>query len=150
MKRVLENGRYMALLGVFSALVASGAAFVWGTYKTIQLIIKLVQSRGDDPLTAVALLELMDKFLIAAGLYIFSVGIYELFVDDLDLPDWLTTHGLHSIKGQLSSIIVLLLAILFLERFIRGQDALSILYMAIAVAAVIGALIAFNYFSAKG
>jgi uncharacterized membrane protein YqhA len=148
-KRVLESGRYLALLGVFSALAASAAAFMWGTYKTIQLIIRLVQSKGDDPLTAVALLELMDKFLIAAGLYIFAVGIFELFVDDLDLPDWLTTHGLHTIKGQLSSIIVLLLAILFLERFIRGQDALSTLYLALAVSVVIGALIAFNYFSKK-
>ena len=147
MKRVLERGRYVTLLGVFSALVASAVAFLWGTYKTIEVVIKLVQSKGDDPLTAVTLLELMDKFLIAAGLYIFAVGIYELFIDDLELPDWLTVHGLHSIKSQLSSIIVLLLAIVFLERFISAEDTLSTLYLALAAGVMIAALIAFNYFS---
>jgi len=148
-KRVLEGSRYLALLGVFSTLAASAAAFLWGTFKTFETIILLIQSKGGDPLAAVSFLELMDKFLIAAGLYIFAVGFYELFVDDLTLPDWLAVHGLHTVKSRLSSIIILLMAILFLERLIPWQDPQGTLLFGVAIAVVSAALIAFSWFGQK-
>ena len=149
MKRILESSRYLALFGVFSTLAASAAAFIWGTYKTFTVIWTLIISKGGDPLAAVSFLEVMDKFLIAAGLYIFSVGTYELFVDDLDLPDWLVAHGLHMVKSRLSSIIILLMGIVFLERVIRWEDPQGTLYFAIAIAVVAAALIAFSWFGQK-
>jgi len=148
-KRVLESSRYLVLLGVFSSLLASAAAFLWGTYKTVVTIVALVQSRGGDPLAAVSFLELMDKFLIAAGLYIFAVGMYELFVDDLALPAWLVVHDLHAVKSRLSSIIVLLMAIVFLERLIRWEDPQGTLFFGIAITIVSAVLIAFSWFGEK-
>jgi uncharacterized membrane protein YqhA len=148
-KRVLESGRYLTIFGVISSLAASAAAFLWGMYKTVQTIIYLVQSKGDDPLTAVAFLELMDKFLIAAGLYIFAVGIFELFIDDLNLPAWLVVHGLHTVKSRLSSIIILLMAIVFLERLIRWEDPQGTLLFGIAISIVSAVLIAFSWFGER-
>ncbi len=149
MKRILESGRYLAIFGVISSLVASAAAFMWGAYKTVETIIYLVQSKGDDPLAAVAFLELMDKFLIAAGLYIFAVGIFELFIDDLNLPAWLVVHGLHTVKSRLSSIIILLMAIVFLERLIRWEDPQGTLLFGIAISVVAAVLIAFSWFGER-
>ncbi len=149
MKRVLESSRYLAIFGVVSSLVASAAAFIWGGYKTVETIIALIRTQGDDPLTAVSFLELMDKFLIAAGLYIFAVGIYELFIDDLELPAWLAVHGLHTVKSRLSSIIILLMAIVFLERLIPWQDPQGTLMFGIAIAVVSAMLIAFSWFGEK-
>jgi uncharacterized membrane protein YqhA len=135
----------MVGLAVIASLVASGAAFLWGAWKTAQVIIELIVTAGKDPLTTVRLIELMDKFLIAAGLYIFAVGMYELFIGDLKLPDWLTVHNLHEVKSRLSSIIILVMAIVFLEHLVEWKDPLNTLLFGVAVALVAGTLIAFSY-----
>lgn len=64
-------------------------------------------------------IELMDKFLIAVGLYIFAVGLYELFVGELDLPDWLEVKDLHDIKTRLSHVLLLVMAVAFLEHLVE-------------------------------
>jgi uncharacterized membrane protein YqhA len=47
----------------------------------------------------------IDAFLIAIALYVFTVSIYELFVADLNLPDWMIAHNLDELKAKLSGII---------------------------------------------
>jgi uncharacterized membrane protein YqhA len=149
MKRILQSGRYLVLIGVVSSLVASAAAFLWGAYKTIVLLIEIIQTQGKDVVATTGLIALMDKFLIAAGLYIFAVGMYELFIDDLDLPGWLVVHNLHDIKGRLSSVIILVLAIVFLEHVIEWKNAQDVLLTGIGIAVVTAALIGFNLYGEK-
>jgi uncharacterized membrane protein YqhA len=149
LKRLLEGSRYLVVIGVIASLVASAAAFIWGAYKTAALLVAIVQSGGKEAVATTGLTALMDKFLIAAGLYIFAVGMYELFVDDLDLPSWLVVHSMQDLKGQLVSIVILLLGIVFLEHVIEWRDGQMILQMGIGIAAVIAALIAFNVFVGK-
>jgi uncharacterized membrane protein YqhA len=149
MARILEKSRYLVLLAVIAALVAAVDAFLWGIWKTVLVIIEMVSTAGKDPLTTVALIELMDKFLIAVGLYIFAVGLYELFIGDLSLPEWLTVHNLHEIKSRLSSIIILVMAIVFLEHVVEWKDPQGTLFFAIGIALVSAALIAFSQFGEK-
>lgn len=146
LKRTLEGSRYLVLVGVVSSLAASAAVFLWGLAKTAGVVVGLVQSGGKDPMTVVRLIELMDKFLIAVGLYIFAVGLYELFIADLDLPAWLVVHDLHDIKGRLSQILILFLAVTFLEHLVEWKDPLGTLTFAASITLVMGALIAFNRF----
>lgn len=146
LKKVLESGRYVVLLGVVASLAASLATFLWGLWKTVLVITKLVQSGGEDPLAVVRLIELMDKFLIAVGLYIFAVGLYELFVGELDLPDWLEVKDLHDIKTRLSHVLLLVMAVTFLEHLVEWKDPLGTLLFAGSITLVMGALIAFNHF----
>jgi len=146
LKRVLEGSRYAVLLGVVSALAASLATFLWGLWKTISVITNLVTTGGNDPLVAVRLIELMDKFLIAVGLYIFAIGLYELFVGELDVPNWLKVHDLHDIKTRLSHVLLLVMAVTFLEHLVEWKEPLATLYFAISITLVMGALIAFNRF----
>ncbi len=149
LKRILESSRYLVVLGVLSSLAASLTVFLWGAWKTGAVIVSLLQSGGKDPLTVVRLIELMDKFLIAVGLYIFAVGLYELFIGDLDLPDWLVIHDLHDIKSRLSQILVLFMAVTFLEHLVEWKEPLATLYFALAITLVMGVLIAFNRFVEK-
>ena len=149
LKRMLEGSRYLVLLGVVSSLVASLAVFLWGLGKTGVVVLGLLRTGGTDPLTVVRFIELMDKFLIAVGLYIFAVGLYELFIGDLDLPDWLVIHDLHDIKSRLSQILILFMAVTFLEHLVEWKEPLATLYFAVAITLVMGALIAFNRFVGK-
>lgn len=149
LKRMLESGRYMALLGVVSTLAASLTVFLWGTWKTGAVILSLLGTGGKEPLALVRLIELMDKFLIAIGLYLFAVGIYELFIGDLQLPDWLQIHDLHDIKSRLSQILVLFLAVSFLERLMEWKEPLATLQFAVGITLVMGSLIAFDRLGEK-
>jgi uncharacterized membrane protein YqhA len=144
MNRLLESSRFLILIPVFSSLLAALAAFVWGAAKTVAVIGSLIASSGKDPLAAVAFIELMDAFLIATGLLIFALGLHELFVHDLTLPEWLTLHNLHDLKTRLSSVIILVMTVAFLEHLVEWKDPQGTLFFGVAVAVVSAALIAFS------
>ena len=144
MNRLMESSRYLIVIAVIFSLLASLTAFVWGAVKTVAVIATLVASSGQDPLAAVAFIEVMDAFLIATGLLIFTLGLHELFVHDLTLPEWLTLHNLHDLKTRLSSVIILVMTVAFLEHLVEWKDPQGTLFFGIAVAVVSAVLIAFS------
>jgi uncharacterized membrane protein YqhA len=139
MGRVIAASRYIAVIGVVFGLVAALAAFGWGSYKTITLVVHLVHGEVDG--MAVALVAVMDAFLIASGLLIFALGLYELFVGDIVLPAWLAIHDLDALKGKVAGIVILAMAVSFLERLETHVDSRDVLYSGIAVSLVSGALV---------
>ena len=146
MGKLLEKTRFLAFVGIISLLLASVGAFGWGAVKTFNAITLIITSYGKDTYIAVSLIELVDSFLIAIALLIFSVSMYELFVGNLSLPDWMLAHNLHELKTKLSSVIVLVMAVKFLEYLVEWKNATDLLFFAIAVSVVAATLIAFSYF----
>jgi uncharacterized membrane protein YqhA len=149
MKYILERSKYLALIGVVSLLFAAIAAFVWGTLKTVDTISLVLSSMGRDKAITVELIEIVDSFLIATALLIFSVSLYELFIDKLNLPDWMLAHDLHDLKAKLSSMIVLVMAVKFLEKLLNVKDTNDLLRIGVSTALMSAVLIAFGYFGKK-
>lgn len=149
MKFLLERSRYLALIGIISLLAASFAAFAWGTIKTVTTSLLMIQTLGKDAAITIELIELIDIFLIATTILIFSVSLYELFIGKLDLPEWMLAHDLYELKAKLSSMIVLVMAVKYLQKLIEIKDGTELLQRGIAVAVVSVALIAFGYFGKK-
>jgi len=149
MKFILEKSKYLALIGVLALLLATVAAFAWGTLKTVDTISLVVSSQGRDKAITVELIEIVDSFLIATALLIFTVSLYELFIDKLDLPEWMLAHNLYELKTKLSSVIVLVMAVKFLEKLLDVKDAASLLQIGAATALMSAVLIAFGYFGKK-
>ena len=149
MEKILEKSKYLVLIAVISLLLASLAAFLWGAIKTLNIIIDLVISQGRYPFAAISLIELMDTFLIATALFIFSVGLFELFIKNLNIPQWLIIHNLYDLKTKLSSIIILVMAVTFLKHLVEWKDPQGILFYGISIALVSAVLIAFSYFLGK-
>jgi uncharacterized membrane protein YqhA len=146
MQKVLESSRYMALLGTFALLVSALVGFAWGAIETARGVILLITTAGTSPQMAVVLIETVDIILISTGLLFFAVSLYELFIGDLRLPEWMVVRDLNALKSKLSSIIILVMAAKFLEKLVTTTDYQSVLYMGLGVAAVALALIAFSYF----
>lgn len=149
LKTLLEKSRYLVVIAVLSCLAAAFATFCWGAFKAWHAVAFIFESRGKDPIGAIKLIELMDAFLIATALLIFAIGLYELFVEDIAMPGWLTIHSLHDLKAKLASVIVLVLAVNFLSHLAEWRDARETLEFALAIAAVAGSLIAFGHFGEK-
>jgi uncharacterized membrane protein YqhA len=149
MKYLLERSKYLALVGVIALLFATIAAFAWGTFKTVNTIFLVFSSMGRDKAITVELIEIVDSFLVATAVLIFATSLYELFIDKLDLPEWMLAHNLYELKTKLSSMIVLVMAVKFLEKLLDVKDANSLLQIGIATATMSAVLIAFGYFGKK-
>ena len=139
MNRVVASTRYLALAGVVFGLLAALAAFVWGGVKTVLLILKL--AHGDFDGMTVALVQLMEGFLLAAGLLIFALGLYELFIGDIELPQWLIFHDIDELKAKLVGVIVMVMAVAFLERLENSSDGRGLGEAGVSVALVAAVLV---------
>jgi uncharacterized membrane protein YqhA len=149
MNKFLAGMRYLAIIGVISLLVSGLAAFGWGVTKTVDAVSLIVTSLGQAEDITIALVEIVDAFLIAITLLIFALGIYELVVSDLPLPDWMEIHNLHDLKSKLGGLLVLVMAVKFLEKLAEWKDGQETLFFALAIAVIAAVLIAFSAFGGK-
>lgn len=149
MGKFLSSTRYLTLIAVLALVVAALAGYVWGVIKTVDAAILVVSSIGKDPGIIIALVEVVDAFLVATAVLIFAFGLYELFIGKLDLPDWIQIHNLHDLKAKLGGVLVLVMAVKFLEKLAEWKNAQDTLFYALAVALISAMLIAFSVFKEK-
>ena len=144
--------RHTVSIAVLGSLLASLALLLYEISVVISLIVDLVRSGTIVPSAAkafaVAMIEAVDVFLIAIALYIIGLGFYALFIDDqVALPKWLKFRNLEDLKANLVSVIVAVLAVMFLRQAIASYTEEPFIMFAAAVALVIAAL---TYFLHKG
>ena len=149
MARLLESSKYLLWIGIIALILLSAASFIWGALKAVSVIVLIFRSMGQDPDIAVSLLQVVDAFLIAIALIVVWVSMYELFIGDLDLPEWMLSHDLHQLEGKLSGVIILIMVVKFLENLVDWKDPMGTLQFGLAIGVISAALIAMNYFSAK-
>jgi len=145
MKRMLEHARHLPLLGALTLLAAAVGGFAWGAFKTFFTLELLVTSLGKSPDLVFGFIAVVDAVLIATTLLIFSFALYELFVGPIDsTPSWLSITGLGDLKIKLGNMLVLVLAVHFLEVSLSSTDSADIMRQGIATSLVIAALVGFN------
>ena len=149
MKTILEKSRYLAFIGIVPLLVASIAAFGWGFLQTFQIVMLVISSLGTDEGITVGFIKIVDIFLIATAMLIFTLSLYRLFIGEINAPQWMLAEDLYELKGKLSSMLVLVLAVKYLEYFVEVKDANELLLRGIAVTLVSAVLIAFGYFGKR-
>lgn len=143
-QRVPEKTRWFAALAAVAAVVLSAVTMVWAVAKGGLFVVDLVQDgawKDSEPIAD--LLTIIDLLLVAITLLIVGLGLWELFVSDLDLPTWLVFHDLGALKVKIGELLVLVLAIKFLELVVAKTPALDLLYQAIAIGVIMAALTAF-------
>jgi uncharacterized membrane protein YqhA len=149
MNKLLSSSRYLAWIGVLALLITSLAAFCWGVSKMVDALILTFSTLGHDPGIIIAFVEIVDSFLVATTLLIFSLGLYELFIGELGLPKWMIVHNLHDLKVRLGSMLVLVMAVTFLEKLVEWKSALETLFFALAIAVISAILIVFGFLRDK-
>ena len=154
MGRIISQTRYMVVIAVAASLALAAMVFVLGTLHAAHVVADGVAAVGDAKKTkafAIASVEIADFFLLGTALYIVGVGLYELFIDDLDLPPWLVITSLEDLKQRLISVIVVALAVAFLAQVANWDGKADLLSFGLAIAAVVIALGAFTFLKhAKG
>jgi len=143
-KSLLESSRHLILVIVLASLVLTVVAIGWALWETVQLVIAVVTQYKGVSSTLVGFVQLLDVYLVVAVLYIFTVALYELFIDDLNLPGWLQLHNFDELKTVISNMVVLIAAVSFLKLFLEKTDPLATLLYGLALTVVAMALIQYR------
>ncbi len=144
MKQILTGSRYLILIAVICILIAATAMLIYGGVATALIIndafiAHAISVKGTKELL-LKCIELVDFFLLSTVLYIIAIGLYELFVDDLNLPEWLVITDLDMLKDKLVGVVIVVLSVLFLGKALTWDGSGNMLGFGGAVALVIAAL----------
>lgn len=144
LSRLLAMSRYLIIIAAVCTLLTATTILVYGGALTIQIIFDTimsakVSSKGAKHLL-IAFIELVDLFLLSTVLYIISVGLYELFVNRLDLPEWLIITDLDMLKDKLVGVVIVVLSVLFLGQAISWDGEQDLLGYGAAIALIIATL----------
>jgi uncharacterized membrane protein YqhA len=145
LRRILASSRYIMIVPVIATFLGSVALILYETVVLFLTTASVLQDRSLSPksvkIFAVGIVEAVDVFLIAIAVYIISIGLYSLFVDDkLPLPKWLEIDNLEDLKANLVSVVIAVLAVLFLREAVAWDGVRNIAAFGGALALVVAAL----------
>ena len=151
----LWNSRFVVLSAVLASMVAAFAMFYVATvdayFMTSHLLEYASPSLGVAERSALRattvthVVEIVDGYLMATVLLIFALGLYELFISDIDpaaqseaAMNVLIINDLDDLKSRLAKVILMILIVRFFENAIRMQfvNALDLLYLAGGIALI--------------
>jgi uncharacterized membrane protein YqhA len=145
--RLLALARYIILLGVIASLALSLVLFIVILGHSAIVITEApaaITSIKALKLLIVDSIELADLALLAVALYITGVGLFELFIAPVHMPEWLTITSLDDLKSRLVNIVVVALSVSFFGQVVTWNGVTNLLPLGVAIGVVILALAAFG------
>jgi uncharacterized membrane protein YqhA len=151
----LWNSRFVVILAVISSIAAAFALF-WVTSIDIFYAVTHLAHYADASLTEEArkvmrdgavthVVEVVDGYLLASIMLIFALGLYELFISDIDQAHGSTASSkilvidsLDDLKTKLAKVILMILVVRLFEYAvkIRPADMQDLVYFGGAIALV--------------
>ena len=143
---LIWRSRFIVLLAVIFGLLGAIILFVvasmdvWDvagvTYRVVSHLIPHPDHFHEDIVAGI--IGAVDLYLIAVVLFIFSFGIYELFISDIDEAEGksgsqiLAIHSLDQLKDKIAKVIVMVLVVNFFQRVLHTDftTPLEMLYFA--------------------
>ncbi|MEB3310846.1 MAG: YqhA family protein [Snowella sp.] len=142
-KSLLFLNRALILLSIFFILITAFSAFVYASVKTAELLWELLTHRWLLEKVEFHFVEVIERFLTAIALLILGMGLYELFIQPLNLPQPLKVNSFHELKSNLGNIILLNMVVIFFGNLAEDGQAKDLLLQAIAIGIISGILILF-------
>ncbi|MBA3024646.1 MAG: YqhA family protein [Gammaproteobacteria bacterium] len=156
---VLWNSRFVVLTAVIGSLLAGFAIFYMATVDVIYLFQHALHY-ADSSLSEEArkalhdstvshIVEVVDGYLLATVMLIFSLGLYELFISDIDQAHGskaaskiMVINSLDDLKSKLAKVILMILIVTLFEEAITMHIAtpLDLVYLGASIALVALAL----------
>lgn len=140
-RKLVGYSRFMAVVPSIGLFVSSIALTIATLISTVVVTVEAATGHLSMQDMLVEYIEYADFYLLAVVLYIMSVGLYSLFIDDgIDMPSWLKIHNLDDLKEKLVGVIVVVMGVYFLGLLIHGAQSVDLLLKGLGICAVIFAL----------
>ena len=144
--RFLAASRFLLVVPVIGCVLLTVGVVVMGFGRIVTAGIKVVQA-GDLSAKAaktmsLAVIEIIDLFLIGTVAYITAIGLYKLFIssDEIRLPTRLTINNLKDLENKIIGVLVAALAVAFLGHAAGSDPPEALLNYGGGMALVIAAL----------
>ncbi|MCU7890255.1 MAG: YqhA family protein [Candidatus Thiodiazotropha sp. (ex Ustalcina ferruginea)] len=167
-EQILWNSRLVVLAAVIASMAAAIAMFYMASVDAVYMISHLgdyaspslsAAERVDLRSTTVThVVEIVDGYLLATVLLIFSLGLYELFVSKIDHAEGsesasnvLMITSLDDLKSRLAKVVMMILVVRYFE-FALGMDfttPMDLLQFAAGIA-LLGIALYFSHMADKG
>jgi uncharacterized membrane protein YqhA len=151
LSRTIGQSRFIVMLAVISVLLVAAVLFLIGVVQAATGIWHAILTVSDGKFAATTLtiefLEIVSTMLKAVVFYIIGVGLYSLFIAPLNLTVSLGVETLNDLEDKIVSVVIVILAVTFLEHFVRWEKPLETLQFGGALAAVVFALVFFQRYS---
>lgn len=152
-EQTLWTSRFIIILAVVFGLLGAIVLFVVASidiYETTKYVVNTYLTGAHpehfhDEVVG-GLIGAVDLYLIGVVLLLFSFGLYELFISEIDPAkdkngkenQLLAIHSLDQLKDKISKVIVMVLVVGFFQKVGHTQfnDALDLLYLALSITAV--------------
>ncbi|WP_294965397.1 YqhA family protein [Sulfurimonas sp.] len=149
----LWSSRFMIILAVVFGLIGAVVLFIvasFDIYDTAKFVLNTYINHAhpenfhEDVVGGI--IGAVDLYLIGVVMLLFSFGLYELFISDIDAAKdesgeenkILAIHSLDQLKDKISKVIVMVLVVGFFQKVGHTQynGALDMLYFALSITAV--------------
>ena len=149
----LWASRFMVILAVIFGLIGAIVLFIvasFDIYDTTKFVINTYithahpQNFHEDVVGGI--IGAVDLYLIGVVMLLFSFGLYELFISDIDAAkddegndnQILAIHSLDQLKDKISKVIVMVLVVGFFQKVGHTEytGALDMLYFALSITAI--------------
>lgn len=160
MTHFLLRSRYLILVPILGLALAAVFFFVFGGIGLISLLFKLLlgafglAEEAVEPEQGVIIFQVVEHvhiFLIGTVLYITAVGLYQLFIQEIDFPNWLKIDNTEELETNLIGVTVVVLAVNFMGAVFAGGTE-NLLQYGVAIAlpiAALGVFVAMRSWSVK-
>ncbi len=155
----LWNSRFIILTAVVGSLLSAIAIFYMATVDVV-ILIQHMFHYADTSLTEEArkvlhdstvshIVEVVDGYLLAVVLLIFSLGLYELFISDIDQAHGskasskiLVISNLDDLKSRLAKVILMIMIVTLFEEALNMHisQPIDLVYLGAAIALIALAL----------
>ncbi|MFT4036781.1 MAG: YqhA family protein [Thermomicrobiales bacterium] len=158
LRALLGGTRNLIALAVFATFLGSVLLLVGSAIAAVKLVRDEIDHLLANEFTVhhvdhlgVSVVQLTDSVLLGTVLYIISLSLYQLFIDDsIPVPKWMRVRDLMELKRDLISVTVVLLGVTFLGEVVdRDGNDDSILPLGVAIAVVTLALGIFSWLSPR-
>ncbi len=153
MTRFITACRYLLVVPVVGCVFLTFGVVVMGMGRIITAGVQLVRA-GDFSQKAaktmsLAVIEIIDLFLIGTVAYITAVGLFKLFISDTEvqLPMRLKINTLKDLEDKIIGVLVAALAVAFLGQAAGADTPEALLNYGGGIALVVAAL---AYFMSQG
>ncbi|HFB53598.1 MAG TPA: YqhA family protein [Sulfurimonas autotrophica] len=157
LERIFEGGlwgsRFMVIMAVVFGLIGAVALFIvasFDIYDTAKLVINVYVNHEHPKhfheLVVGGIIGAVDLYLIGVVMLLFSFGLYELFISDIDAAredetrenKILSIQSLDQLKDKISKVIVMVLVVGFFKKvgLASYTTPLELLYLALSITAV--------------
>jgi len=152
-ENTLWSSRFIVILAVIFGLIGAVVLFIVASvdiFATAKFVLNTYISHAhpehfhEDVVGGI--IGAVDLYLIGVVMLIFSFGLYELFISDIDAAKdnegaenkILAIHSLDQLKDKISKVIVMVLVVGFFQKVSHTTytGALDMLYFALSITAV--------------